>query len=289
MIRSRRRIVRRLYCVLMITTLFGVGPLHVHAQDDAEKVSGTIGAAATHAYFFRGIRQERDGFLLQPYADLSFNLYTGTEGLTGVDVTVGQRNSLHSGPTGADGDAANVKMWYESDFFAGVILGLENWEGRITYTSYLSPNDSFGTVKELALSLQMDDSELLGAFSVAPRVLLAIELDGQLDGGAIEGAYLELGVEPGFEPVEGVVTLGFPVNLGLSLNNYYESGALFNDTFGFLDVGAVATVPLTMPEGYGSWEVSGGVKFLALGSYLEAINDGDKYQPIGFFGFSIGY
>ena len=289
MVRSRSRIARCLYCVLMIMTLLGFVPQTVRAQDDAGRVSGTVGGDATNAYFFRGIPRERDGFIFQPYGDVTFNLYEGTEGLTGVDVTVGHWNSLHSGPTGEDGAAANVKMWYESDFFAGVTLGLDNFEAGITYTSYLSPNDSFGTIKELSLGLSMDDSEFLGAFSVAPHVLLAIELDGQVDGGASESVYLELGIEPGFEPVAGVVSLGFPVNVGLSLNNYYESGALFNDTFGFFDVGAVATVPLTMPEGYGSWEVSGGVKVLALGSYLEAINDGDKYQPIGFFGFSIGY
>ena len=286
MVRSRSRVTLCLRNLLMITALLGFVPQTVRAQDDSGKVSGTVGGDTTQAYFFRGILQERDGVIFQPYGDVTVNLFESTEGLTSFDVTVGQWNSLHSGSTGA---AANVKMWYESDFFAGVTLGLDNWEAGITYTSYLSPNDSFGTIKELSLGLIMDDSQLLGAFAVAPHVLLAIELDGQADLGASEGAYLELGVEPGFEAVEGVVTLGFPVNVGLSLNNYYEDGANFNDTFGFFDVGAVATVPLRMPESYGSWEASGGVKFLALGSYLEAINGGDKYQPIGFIGISIGY
>ena len=73
------------------------------------------------------------------------------------------------------------------------------------------------------------------------------------------------------------------------MNNYYEDGAGFNDTFGFFEVGALVAVPLTMPPGYGDWELSGGIKLLALGSYLESLNGGDTYQPVGYGGFSIGY
>ena len=74
-----------------------------------------------------------------------------------------------------------------------------------------------------------------------------------------------------------------------SLNNYYEDGAGFNDTFGYFDVGAVGSFPLGLPESVGSWELTGGVHLLALGNYLEAINDGDQFQVVGSFGFSIGY
>ena len=135
----------------------------------------------------------------------------------------------------------------------------------------------------------MDDSELLNGFALAPRVGIAIELSGQADGGASEGAYLELGVEPGLQLLEGGASVGFPVTLGMSLNNYYEDGAGFNDTFGYFDVGAVGSFPLGLPESVGSWELTGGVHLLALGNYLEAINDGDQFQVVGSFGFSIGY
>ena len=106
-------------------------------------------------------------------------------------------NSLHTGQSGNDGPAANVAAWYESDFYTGFAFGIDNWEFGLVYTAYLSPNDTFGTVKEVALSLAVDDSALLGGFSLSPHVLMAIELGGQADGGASEGVYLELGVEPG--------------------------------------------------------------------------------------------
>lgn len=54
-------------------------------------------------------------------------------------------------------------------------------------------------------------------------------------------------------------------------------------------VGATAKMPLNMPETYCNWEGSGGVNLLELGEYLRDINDSDRYQPVGFFSFSIGY
>ena len=145
-------------------------PQPAQAQGNDGKLSVSMGVDASHAYFFRGIRQERQGLVVQPFADASFALFEDGEGLTDVTLTIGQWNSLHSGPSGAEGPAANVASWYESDFFTGVTLGLENWEAGITYTSYLSPNDSFGTVHELSLALIMDDSELLNGFALAPHV-----------------------------------------------------------------------------------------------------------------------
>ncbi len=284
-------------CAGIAFVLVGLAAAPSSAQDDADQVSGSVGADGTHAYFFRGIVQETEGFILKPYAEVGFNLYDGSEGLTSVDVIVGQWNSLHSGPTGADrptpepfaGGLDTTKMWYEADFYCGVALGLDNFQGDITYASQTSPNNSFGTVKELALGLAMDDSAFFGPYAMSPHVRLAIELDGQADGGSAEGTYLEFGVEPGLALVPDVVNLSFPINVGLSLNNYYEDGAGFNDTFGFFEVGALVAVPLTMPPGYGDWELSGGIKLLALGSYLESLNGGDTYQPVGYGGFSIGY
>ena len=183
----------------------------------------------------------------------------------------------------------------EADFFTGFALEIDNWEAGLTYTSYMSPNDSFGTVQELSLGLSMDDSELFWRFAMNPHVLLAIEMNGQADGGDSEGVYLEFGVEPEVELIEDMVDVTFPVTLGLSLSNYYENGIGvssplgFSDTFGYFDIGAAIVVPLEMPENYGSWDVVGGIHFLKLGSYLEKLNESDGLQVIGSVGVSIGY
>ena len=181
------------------------------AQSNSGKVSVSTGTDFSHAYFFRGIVQERSGIVAQPYMDMTFSLFEGTEGLNSVTFTIGQWNSLHTGPTGNAWPATNVGAWYESDFYTGFAFGIDNWDVGLTYTAYLSPNDTFGTVKEVALSLAVDDSMLLGRFTLSPYVRMAIELGGQADGGAGEGVYFELGVEPGLSLEGTPVSLSFPV------------------------------------------------------------------------------
>ena len=259
------------------------------AQSNSGDASFSTGVDFSHAYFFRGIKQERSGIIAQPYMDMTFSLFEGTEGLNSVTFTIGQWNSLHTGPSGNDGPAANVAAWYGSDFYTGFAFGIDNWEFGLVYTAYLSPNDTFGTVKEVALSLAVDDSALLGGFSLSPHVLMAIELGGQADGGASEGVYLELGVEPGLSLSGTPVSVSFPLTLGLSLTDYYEGTPGNDEALGYVDLGLVASAPLPVPESYGAWEVSGGVHLLSLGDALTSFNGDDELQAVVAFGFSIWY
>ena len=80
------------------------------AQSNNGKVSVSTGADFSHAYFFRGIVQERSGIVAQPYMDMTFSLFEGTEGLNSVAFTIGQWNSLHTGPTGNDGPAIGCAL-----------------------------------------------------------------------------------------------------------------------------------------------------------------------------------
>ena len=259
------------------------------AQGNTGKVSLSTGVDFSHAYFFRGIRQERSGIVAQPYMDVTFSLFEGTEGLNNVSFTIGQWNSLHTGPSGADGPALNVGAWYESDLYAGLAFGVDNWDFGLTYTAYFSPNDAFGTVREVALSLAVDDSALLGRFTLNPHVLMAIELSGQADGGAGEGVYLELGVEPGLSPEGTPVAVSFPVTFGISMTDYYEATPGNDGAFGYVDLGLVASTPIPVPETYGAWEVGGGVHLLSLGDGLASFNSGDTFQAVLTFGIDIGY
>jgi hypothetical protein len=144
----------------------------------------------------------------------------------------------------------------------------------------------FGTVKELSFKVAVDDSGLLGAASVKPYALLAQELDGQADGGANEGTYLELGIGPGYSLSKMTVTV--PVKVGLSLSDYYE-GITGDETFGFASVGGVVTIPLTSaPTRFGSWNIHGGVEFLMLGDRNEAVF-GDSSHVIGSVGIGLSY
>ena len=272
----------------LVALIVGSVPPVVAAQPSPSRISVATGADFSHAYFFRGIVQERSGVVAQPFFEVSFNLFEGTEGLNNVSLTVGQWNSLHSGPSGSDGPPANVGAWYESDFYTGVSFGVDNWDFGVTYTTYLSPNDSFGTVKELALNFSFDDSAWLGPLALSPHIAMAVELDGQADGGGGEGVYVEFGVAPAIPLGESPISLTVPATLGLSLSDYYEETPGNDSVFGFADIGVVATLPLPIDGSYGIWEVNGGLHLMTLGDALTAFNGGDGLQAVGTFGFSLG-
>ena len=195
-------------CGLMLGT--------VHAQDAANTDVGS-GIDFGSSYYFRGIIQETDGFIAQPYLEAGLSVFEGDGGVKNVSFTAGTWSSLHSGPSGSDSAPGDPQMWYETDFYTSLGFGFSDaWSADVTYTAYMSPNQMFGTVKELSFGVGYDDG-ILG-----PYATLAVELDGGSDGGLNEGTYLELGIEPGLPIPYSDVALSFPIAVGLSLSDYYE-------------------------------------------------------------------
>jgi Bacterial protein of unknown function (Gcw_chp) len=235
----------------------------------------TAGADFPTAYLFRGIFQEDEGFIFQPWVDLGVDLHEG------VTLNVGSWNSIHSGPSGGEN---NDNDWYETDFYASVSFSSGKFSPGVLFTSYNSPGDAFGTVNELALVLPYDDSD--SAFALNPKAVLAFELSGQADGGDHEGIYLELGVKPSIA-TGTPVTISVPAKFGLSLKDYYE-GPYGSDVFGYFTTGASASVALPSSNSV-SWEVHGGVDFYWLGDNMKYLNHDDRFKPIGTIGFSLSY
>jgi hypothetical protein len=213
-------------------------------------LTGSLDAVST--YMFRGIRQHSTGMALWPVADLGLALYSGDGGVKSVGLNVGAWNSLHTGDTGVDGPTG--KLWYESDFYATLGVGLGGGTSLgTTYTAYTSPNNAFTTVKELAFRLGIDDTAYLGRAALKPYGLVAFEFDtspgvGQADGGSQAGRYLELGVAPGYAGARA--SLSVPVKLGISLADYYElntgtpAAPVFVDNrFGYVGAAALVTIP----------------------------------------------
>lgn len=237
-----------------------------------------------NAYFFRGIAQDDTGVTMWPAFDLGFAVFSGDGALRSVRADVGTWNSLNTGIAGLDGPG---KLWYESRFYATLGLGVGGGATLgVTYTTYTSPNGMFGTVREFSFKVAVDDSGALGAAAVKPYLVLARELDGQADGGAEEGTYLELGIAPGYSGSKASLTV--PIKVGLSLADYYE-GLTGDDRFGFLSVAGVVTIPLSSaPTKFGSWNIHGGVEFLKLGERNEAVF-GKGSHVIGSVGIGFSY
>jgi hypothetical protein len=259
------------------------------------RLSLTGGFDMPTAYFFRGIRQEDDDFILQPYGELTFKLYEGEGAFNALTLTPGIWNSLHWGPTGEDGPTTTgPRAWYESDIYVRLAATFfEVLTPSVTYTLYTSPNSFFSTIQEVGFGLNVADGKFLGPFALNPSILLAFEVSGQADAGRNEGTYLQLGVAPGVTLLEKTaypLTITFPLVLGLSLDDYYEFGTGSDDTFGFFQGGVSLSVPLAfIPASFGAWTAKASVAVLTLGDNLKRVNNRDSTEVIGTFGIAFSY
>ena len=277
----RRRRSGRAYGPVVIAgvLLLCVGTAGARAQSQAERpVTLTASFELANAYLLRGINQDDTGVIMWPAADLGVVVRSGAQSGTGrMTVNVGTWNSLNTGASGLDGLG---NLWYQSDFYAtfgvGVGGGLKVSAGYVARTS---PNNAFPSMSELAFTVGAP------AHWVGPYALVAVELQGQLDGGRNKGRYLELGARPTFG--QGV-TVAVPVKVGLSLGDYYE-GLLRDDRFGFFSVGGVATLPLSSGSGaLGRWNVHGGVEYLWLGERNQLVL-GKEQQVVVSGGLGLKY
>jgi len=257
------------------------GPVAAQTSGDPNPGAITLTGSmdVSNAYLFRGIPQDDTGLILWPAADLGLMLKSGSGTVRSITVNVGMWNSLHTGITGADGP--NGKLWYESDFWTSVGVGLPGHVNvSATYTAYTSPNGAFPSVKEVSLRASS------GVRGTNAYALVAFELEGQADGGAVEGRYLELGAAPNLGL--GGLTVAVPVKVGLSLDGYYE-GLRGDERFGFFSVGGSVTVPLSNERSrFGRWNVHGGADYVRLGD-SNALRLGENTKVIISGGLGLSY
>ena len=276
--------------------LVAAGP--AAAGPNTGKLSLSGGIDFTTAYFFRGILQERDGLIVQPYLEVGANLYSAPEDydvsrdgpLSSISLTLGTWNSLQSKQTG--GTDENDPVFYETDWYGGVNFGFfGKLDTGVSYVAYTSPSDAFSTVQEVDFNLGLDDSEWLGAWALSPSATFAIETDGAALGKS--GSYAQIGIEPSFEAIHSdtyPVNVSFPVTAGFSINNYYDGPGKNDQTWGFADFGVVASVPLAfIPEDYGSWSFSGGAHLFTFNKGLQKINHDNDPWVVGVWSLSMTY
>ena len=269
-----------------------LGAASASAAPNTGRLSFSGGADITTAYFFRGIMQERNGFIIQPYAEMGINLHKDEGPFSGLSLIGGFWNSIHSEGTGATG--SELRVLYEQDWYGG--LQLQLFDNKVTsrafYIAYTYPGGAFPTVQEVDISAALDDSEWLGAFAMKPSILFGFETENTAMG-TERGQYMEIGVAPGFNIVDSEsfpVTLTFPNKVGMSLDDYYEVSDSNEDFFGYYSGGAKLSFPLTfIPEDYGAWSASGGAQVYVLGSNTRDLNDRDGVWVVGTWGISMAY
>ena len=233
------------------------------AAQEEGRFSGVAQLDLTNAYYFRGILQEKDGLVAQPWGEVYANLYSSETGLI-RDVTVGLGVwlSIHSEETLATNGPRSL---YEADYYPLVSMDLAGGFNLLTiYYFYDSPNGAWGdAVEELNFKLSYDDSESLG---LSPWVNLAIETHST-SFGPRSGTGLQLGIAPTFYEGDSFSVSG-SAELGLTIDDYYE-GIGDEQTFGYANLGVGVGVPIT-----DTWSTNLGFKYFVFGNDLELVNNG---------------
>jgi hypothetical protein len=243
----------------------------------------------TNSYFYHGIRQQDEGLIVQPGAELAINIPERDD--FRIDALLGTWNSF--GRNGGTKTGGVINDWYEADLYAGFTITKGKLSLTTTYTFFTSPSDAYHTIEELDFLLEYDDSELLGKFALHPYLLLGLETgaDGS-DGADLDrGTYLEIGIAPGFSfDVEKTpVTVTFPISVGLSIDDYYQDAAGDDDTFGFVQAGVNASFPLPFGDRFGSWTLNTGAALMYLGDHTSEFNGGDDTEFIATIGVQLNF
>jgi hypothetical protein len=265
-------------------------------------IHGSFTNTLTTHYVTRGVLLEDQGVIYQNVAELYFTFLDEEDApVSKVTGIIGIFNSVHEAQTGAGsltgadpGDSA-VAQWFEFDFWAGASVGFGDFTVTGLYQEFHSPNDAFDVCENVQLKLSYADADLWGdsGFALNPYVIGFLELDGKAGTGADEGLYLEVGVGPSFPIIKDgdyPVTLTVPLTAGFGFDDFYED----DEEFGFVSVGAVASVPLAfIPPNYGSWTLSSGVYYYYYGDGVDDFNTGigndDDYDIVGTIGVGLTF
>jgi hypothetical protein len=257
-------------------------------------VQFNVGMDFTTAYFFRGILQERNGFIWQPHGEVDFSLLK-EEGadLSAVTLFVGNWNSVQSEKTLSRGGGTGPGNWYESDVYAGFKFDFwDTVELKPFYYLYMYPNGAFPSIQELDVQFSLFDAQWLGKWALNPSALVAWEFDNTTLG-TQPGTYAELDIAPSFVIYDDEtypVTMAIPMQVGLSIGDYYESPTGKDNHFGFYKGGVTFSVPLGfVPEEYGAWSVAAGPAVYAFGQNLKNYNKGNNPWVVGTVSLNMSY
>ena len=265
------------FAFLFSLVAFG-GSTAARAEGES-RFSGVAQLDLTNAYYFRGILQENDGFIAQPWGEAYMNLYSSDDGLfRDVTAGVGVWLSIHSKETLASNGPRSI---YEADYYPLVSVDFAGGFNLLTiYYFYDSPNGAWGeAVQELNMRLSYDDSESLG---LSPWMNLAFETHGY-SLGASSGTGMQFGVAPTFYEGDAFSVSG-SAEVGLTLGDYYDGVDSNENTFGYANLGVGVGVPIT-----DTWAANVGFKYFLFGDDLETVNGGHGGHGVGTLSLSASF
>jgi len=235
------------------------------------RFSGTVQLDITNAYYFRGILNEKSGFIAQPWGEAYVNLYSSEDGfLRDITAGVGFWLSIHSEETLATNSPESI---YEADYYPLVSVDFAGGVNLLTtYYFYDSPNGAWDeAVQELNFKLSYDDSESLG---LAPWINIAIETFSTSLGSS-SGTGIQFGVAPTFYENDHFSVSG-AAEFGFSAGDYYEGVGSDEDAFGYANLGVGVGIPIN-----DMFSAAVGFKYFLFGNDLQVVNGGHGSHGVG--------
>jgi hypothetical protein len=273
---------------------------------DPDFITLRAGVDLTTQYFSRGILQENQGAIGQPWIELRAHLYQGNGPISDVFLLGRNWNSFHSGPTGTGGaDSSSPASWFETKATFG--LGVQFFKVLTVsggYTISFSPNDRFETTEEMFVWGELADKELwnlkgeVGFLKwefdgIRLQGGFVWETDGQRNPGVNDGVYAEIGAKPGvtLHPCEDFTArLSVPVVVGFNVFEYYETPGKGDAPFGFFSLGFEGEVPLKwISSRWGEWSIYGSITWYNLGQNVAHFNGDHNDEVIGGGGLRFSY
>jgi len=247
-------------------------------------ITGDFGVQFVSAYFTRGIMQQNQGAIVQPYADLYFALYQGDGFVNKVSLNLSIWSSIHSHHPG---NLSTTKDWYEFDYTPGVAVTFaKNFTLTSSYFEYDSPAGYFSPERSLNFNLAFDDTDYLHAFALHPHFTYLRELSG-VAGLGKHGNYYEVGITPGLAPITapfiGPVTFTFPITVGLGSSGFYNNGIKGGGNgYGYTSAGIDASIPISfIPAAYGTWTFTAGATYYNLNGNVAAYDGNGAFDKHG--------
>jgi hypothetical protein len=259
---------------------------NVIEETKTSAITGDLGVNFVSEYVTRGIVEQNQGVIAQPYADIYFRLYKGDGAINNVSFQLGVWDSIQShrneynrlnGNTFSPGNWSGngVKAWFESDYTAAVaVTFLKNWTSTFSYIEADYPSDQFEANRNLQLGLAFNDADYLGAFALHPHVNVLYELNTNATGAAglkKAGWYYEVGLAPTYTFLKDSkypITATLPITVGLGdSNGFYGGNYNGNNVYGYFTTGLNASVPLAfIPSSFGAWTTNAGFNYYNLGT-----------------------
>ena len=252
-------------------------------------ITGDLGVNFVSEYITRGIVEENQGVIAQPYADVYFRLYKGDGAINNVTLQLGGWSSLNQHNNLVPNSQWGTKNWFEFDYTAAVaVTFLKNWTSTLSYIEADYPSNGFDSNRNLQLGLAFNDADYLGVFALHPHVNVLYTMNTSPTGsaGIKKGSwYYEVGVAPSYTFLKDSrypITATLPITVGLGDASGFYGGYNGDNIYGYFTTGVNVSVPLAfIPTCYGAWTTNAGFNYYNIGNSAAAYSGSGANGVVG--------